>query len=503
MSFEKMNLIKPIQKALADEGYTVPTPIQKQAIPFLLERRDLLGCAQTGTGKTAAFAVPILQLLYNEKSSNKDHRAIHSLILTPTRELAIQIGESFTVYGKNTGLKNLVVFGGVPQKPQTDRLREGVDILIATPGRLLDLMNQRYISLQSIKLFVLDEADRMLDMGFIHDVKKVLAKLPVKRQSMFFSATMPPEIVKLAQTILTNPVKVEVTPENPTVDAIEQRIYNVAKKDKSALLLHLLQDTAIQSALVFTRTKYGADKVARFLCKNKIHAEAIHGDKGQNARQRALNNFKTRQIRVLVATDIAARGIDIDELSHVINFEIPNIPETYVHRIGRTGRAGLGGIALSFCDIEEKPYLKDINKLISKTIPVVEAHPYVLTEQLSENITPFIPNIKIKRRSSFSKSEHNSGPKKARSFNKAGSNSQQKEAKPYNRAESNSEPGKGKSSNRTEPNSEPKKVKSFNRTESSSEPKKERPFNRFDSRNDMPRSKKKWSGSAWSNTGRD
>lgn len=488
MSFEKMNLIKPIQKALADEGYTVPTPIQQQAIPVLLERRDLLGCAQTGTGKTAAFAVPILQILYNEKNNNKDHRIIHSLILTPTRELAIQIGESFTAYGRNTGLKNLVVFGGVPQKPQTDKLRDGIDILIATPGRLLDLINQRYISLQSIKLFVLDEADRMLDMGFIHDVKKVIAKLPVKRQSMFFSATMPPEIVKLAQTILTNPVKIEVTPESPTVDAIEQRIYNVAKKDKSALLFHLLQDPAIQSALVFTRTKYGADKVARFLCKNKIHAEAIHGDKGQNARQRALNNFKTKQIRVLVATDIAARGIDIDELSHVINFELPNIPETYVHRIGRTGRAGLGGVALSFCDIEEKPYLKDINKLISKTIPVVEDHPYVLAEQLSENITPFIPNIKIKRRSSFNKSEHNAGPKKEKSFN---------------RNDSKAAPKKDDSFNRSEHNSGPKKTKSFNKAESTSEPKKERSFNRFVSRNDVPKIKKKWSSSAWSNAGRD
>jgi len=392
MSFEKINLIKPIQKALADEGYITPTPIQKQAIPHILERRDLLGCAQTGTGKTAAFALPILQLLYNEKNSGRGDRTIHSLILTPTRELAIQIAESFSVYGKYTGLKNLVVFGGVPQKPQIDKLRTGIDILIATPGRLLDLINQKYINLQSIKFFVLDEADRMLDMGFINDVKKVIAKLPAKRQSLFFSATMPPEIVKLAQSILSNPVKVEVTPESPTVDAIEQRVYNVAKKDKKALLIHLLQNSAIHSALVFTRTKFGADNVARCLCRNKIHAESIHGDKGQNARQRALNNFKTNKIRVLVATDIAARGIDIDELSHVINFEIPNIPETYVHRIGRTGRAGLGGVALSLCDTEEKPYLRDINKLIAKTIPVIENHPYVLAEQISEN---FKKNINI------------------------------------------------------------------------------------------------------------
>ena len=485
MSFEKIDLIKPIQKALADEGYTVPTPIQKQAIPHLLAGRDLLGCAQTGTGKTAAFAVPILQILYNEKNSGKDHRNIHSLILTPTRELAIQIGESFSVYGKNTGLKNLVIFGGVPQKAQTDKLRSGVDILIATPGRLLDLMNQKYISLQNIKLFVLDEADRMLDMGFIHDVKKVIAKLPEKRQSMFFSATMPPEIVKLAQTILTNPVKVEVTPESPTVDAIEQRIYHVAKNDKKALLLHVLQNSAIQSALVFTRTKYGADNVARFLCKSKIHAEAIHGDKGQNARQRALSNFKTKQIRVLVATDIAARGIDIDELSHVINFEIPNIPETYVHRIGRTGRAGLGGVALSFCDTEEIPYLKDINKLISKTIPVVENHPYVLAEQVSESFKKIIPNVRPKRTRSFNRTDANPAPKKAGSFN---------------RADSGSETKKTRSFNRTDSNSEQKGTRSFNRADSNSEQKGTRSFNRTDSHSAKPKSKKRWVGVAWSNS---
>ncbi len=385
MSFEKINLIKPIQKALAEEGYTIPTPIQKQAIPIILERKDLLGCAQTGTGKTAAFAVPILQILYNEKISGNERRTIHSLILTPTRELAIQIGDSFSAYGKHTGLKNVVVFGGVPQKAQTDKLKAGVDILIATPGRLLDLMNQNYISLQHIKLFVLDEADRMLDMGFINDVKKIISKLPSKRQSLFFSATMPAEIVKLANTILHNPLKVEVTPESPTVEAIKQGIYYVAKVDKKALLIHLLKDPSIASALVFTRTKHGADNVAKVLNKAKIQAEAIHGDKAQNARQRALNNFKTKQTRVLVATDIAARGIDIDELSHVINFEIPNIPETYIHRIGRTGRAGLGGVALSLCDSEERAYLREINKLISKPIPVIENHPYVLTEWVWEN----------------------------------------------------------------------------------------------------------------------
>lgn len=385
MSFEKINLIKPIQKALAEEGYTIPTPIQKQAIPFILERRDLLGCAQTGTGKTAAFAVPILQILYNEKRADNSKRVIHSLIVTPTRELAIQIGDSFSAYGKHTGLKNVVVFGGVPQRAQTDKLKAGVDILIATPGRLLDLMNQNYISLQSVKLFVLDEADRMLDMGFINDVKKIIAKLPSKRQSLFFSATMPAEIVKLANTILVNPVKIEVTPESPTVEAIKQSIYYVAKSDKKALLIYLLKDTAIASALVFTRTKHGADNIVKVLNNAKIFSEAIHGNKAQNARQRALSNFKTKKTRVLVATDIAARGIDIDELSHVINFEIPNIPETYIHRIGRTGRAGLGGVALSLCDTEEKVYLKNINKLISRPIPVIENHPFILMESVREN----------------------------------------------------------------------------------------------------------------------
>ena len=377
MSFAKINLIKPIQKALSEEGYTVPTPIQKQAIPIILEKKDLLGCAQTGTGKTAAFAVPILQMLYNEKKVGYKKRTIRSLIVTPTRELAIQIGDSFSAYGKHTGLKNVVVFGGVRQKAQTDKLLAGVDILIATPGRLLDLMNQNYIILNHIELFVLDEADRMLDMGFINDVKKIISKLPSKRQSLFFSATMPPEIVKLARTILVKPIKIEVTPESPTVEAIKQSIYYVDKSDKKDLLIHLLKDPAIASALVFTRTKHGADKVVKFLNKVNILSQAIHGNKSQNARQRALNNFKTKQTRVLVATDIAARGIDIDELSHVINFEIPNIPETYVHRIGRTGRAGLGGVALSLCDREENAYLKEISKLISISIPVIEDHPYI------------------------------------------------------------------------------------------------------------------------------
>jgi ATP-dependent RNA helicase RhlE len=397
MSFEKLNLIKPIQKALATEGYTLPTPIQLQAIPVVLEGRDLLGCAQTGTGKTAAFAVPILQILYREKSNNVTKNNIHSLIITPTRELAVQIGESFSAYGRHTGLKTQVIFGGVPQKKQTDKLKYGVDILIATPGRLLDLINQNYISLKHIKIFVLDEADRMLDMGFIQDVRKIISKLPVKRQSLFFSATMPPEIVNLAGAILTNPVKIEVTPESPTVEAIKQAVYFVGKYDKRNLLLHLLKDKSIDSALIFTRTKYGADNVGRFLNNANIHSEVIHGDKAQNARQRALNNFKSKRTRVLVATDIAARGIDIDELSHVINYEMPNISETYIHRIGRTGRAGLGGTAISFCDAEEKTYLKDINKLIVKPIPVINDHPFVLVETESDKLQQVIKSLPSRR----------------------------------------------------------------------------------------------------------
>lgn len=384
MSFAKINLIKPIQQALAEEGYTIPTPIQQQAIPIILDGKDLIGCAQTGTGKTAAFAVPILQLLHNEKPVLYKRRTIRALIVTPTRELAIQIGDSFKAYGKHTGLRNAVVFGGVRQKSQTDKLMAGVDILIATPGRLLDLMNQNYILLNHIKLFVLDEADRMLDMGFINDVQKIIAKLPAKRQSLFFSATMPAEVVKLARTILYKPVKVEVTPESTTVEAIKQSLYYVSKADKKNLLIHLLKDAVITSALVFTRTKHGADIITKVLNKAGIFAEAIHGNKSQNARQRALSNFKEKKIRVLVATDIAARGIDIDELSHVINFEIPNIPETYVHRIGRTGRAGLGGTAISLCDSEEKTYLRDIIKLISIQIPVVENHPFVLNNSSVE-----------------------------------------------------------------------------------------------------------------------
>ena len=369
MTFEQLELIEPIQKALQQEGYTIPTPIQAEAIPYVLDGYDLLGCAQTGTGKTAAFSIPIIQNLYNERQNGKV-RGIKALILTPTRELAIQIGESFTAYGKYAGVKHTVIFGGVGQKPQTDALQRGVDVLIATPGRLLDLINQGFISLKYLDYFVLDEADRMLDMGFIHDIKRILPLLPKKRQSLFFSATMPPEIERLAGTILHDPQKVEVTPASSTVEKIDQSVYFVEKAEKVSLLTHLLKDSSLESVLVFTRTKHGADKVARVLAKANIGAEAIHGNKSQTARQRALTNFKDHTTRVLIATDIAARGIDVDHLSHVINYELPNVPETYVHRIGRTGRAGRSGVAYSFCDAEEVPYLKDIQKLIGKQIPV-------------------------------------------------------------------------------------------------------------------------------------
>lgn len=376
MTFENLDLIEPILKALQEEGYSSPTPIQEQSIPILLQGKDLLGCAQTGTGKTAAFSIPILQKLYKT-----DHRkGIKALILTPTRELAIQIGESFEAYGKYTGLKHAVIFGGVGQKPQTDALHNGVQILIATPGRLLDLISQGFVNLKSLDFFVLDEADRMLDMGFIHDIKRILKLLPARRQTLFFSATMPPEIETLANSMLTRPEKVEVTPVSSTVDTISQYVYFVEKKEKKDLLIQLLKDPSIESVLVFTRTKYGADKLARALTKTGTRAEAIHGNKSQNARQRALTDFKNHSLRVLIATDIAARGIDVDQLSHVINYELPNVPETYVHRIGRTGRAGHEGMAFSFCESEEMPYLKDIQKLIGKTIPVVKDHPFVTDE---------------------------------------------------------------------------------------------------------------------------
>jgi ATP-dependent RNA helicase RhlE len=376
MNFRDLRIIDPILKSLEAEGYTHPTPIQEQSIPILLRGKDLLGCAQTGTGKTAAFAIPILQHLYLDQRRNNRSRNISALIVTPTRELAIQIGESFATYGRFTRIKNTVIFGGVKQGKQVNALRNGVDVLIATPGRLLDLINQGIITLKDIEYFVLDEADHMLDMGFIHDIRKIIAKLPTQRQSLFFSATMPPDIIKLSGKILGNPEKVSVKPQQATAEKVEQAVYFVAKKDKTKLLIHLLKENAEGSTLVFSRTKHGSDKIVKLLKRSDIKAEAIHGNKSQGARQRALSNFKNGETKVLVATDIAARGIDVEELAVVINYNLPNVPETYVHRIGRTGRAKASGIALSFCDMEERPLLRDIQKLINQQIPVVTEHPF-------------------------------------------------------------------------------------------------------------------------------
>jgi len=377
MTFKDLNLIAPILNAVSAEGYETPTPIQQQAIPFILSGRDILGCAQTGTGKTAAFALPILQLLSSKVPAK---RKIRTLILTPTRELAIQIGENFDAYGKQLKLRHTTIFGGVPQGRQVTILRNGVDILIATPGRLIDLMNQGIADISGIEIFVLDEADRMLDMGFIHDVKRVVAKLPVKRQTLFFSATMPGSIMKLANSILHNPAEVTVTPVSSTVKTIKQSVYFVEKKNKTDLLVHILKKDTISRSLVFTRTKHGADKLVKQLGRTGINAAAIHGNKSQNARQKALSDFRNDLVKVLVATDIAARGIDIDELPHVVNYELPEVPETYVHRIGRTGRAGLAGTAISFCDAEEMTDLKGIQKLIGFTVPVTSQHPYAVSK---------------------------------------------------------------------------------------------------------------------------
>jgi len=378
MTFKALGIIDPILKALDDIGYKTPTPIQEQSIPILLNNKDLLGCAQTGTGKTAAFAIPIIQQLYlNKKQSQGGARKIRALVVSPTRELAIQIADSFTEYSQFTGIRNTVIYGGVKQNAQVSALKRGVDVLVATPGRLLDLMQQGYISLRNVEFSVLDEADHMLDMGFIHDIKKIIAKLPPKRQSLFFSATMPPEIVKLSKSILGNPEKVTIKPQQATAERVEQALYYVNRKQKIKLLIHLLQSEGAKSTLVFSRTKHGANKIVRLLGKADIAAEAIHGNKSQAARQRALANFKNGDTTVLVATDIAARGIDVDELALVVNYDLPNIPETYVHRIGRTGRASASGIAISFCDFEEKPFVKSIQKLIRQEIPVVEEHPYV------------------------------------------------------------------------------------------------------------------------------
>ena len=375
--FGALGLNDELLRAIDDVGYEVPTPIQVQAIPEALTGRDVLGCAQTGTGKTASFALPILQRLSaNGGASRRGYRPIRALILAPTRELAIQIDDSFSDYGKYSALRNTVIYGGVGQNPQVDALRRGVDILTATPGRLLDLIGQGYVKLDQVEAFVLDEVDRMMDMGFIHDVRRVIKLVPQKRQTLLFSATMPDAIVKLSSTILYNPLRVTVTPEKPAVEAIEQAVYFVGKKQKQGLLEHVLADRDVTRALVFTRTKHGANKVVKKLIQAGISAAPIHGNKSQTARQRSLQSFRAGTTRVLVATDVVARGIDVEEISHVIQFDLPNISEDYVHRIGRTGRAGAGGIALSFCDDDERPFLKDIEKLLRRRIPVVTDHPY-------------------------------------------------------------------------------------------------------------------------------
>jgi len=377
MKFEDLKLIEPLLKAVKEKGYTHPTPIQEQSIPILLQKKDLLGCAQTGTGKTAAFSIPILQHLFLEKEKNKNSKSIKVLVVTPTRELAIQIADSFTAYGKFTGLKNTVVFGGVKQFRQEQALRKKPEILVATPGRLLDLMQQGFISLKDLEFFVLDEADQMLDMGFIHDIKKIIAKLPSHRQSLFFSATMPKSIRDLSHKILKSPETVTIAPEQATAEKVEQAVYMVSQKDKPKLLLNIIESAPVKSILVFSRTKHGANKVVKFLETKGITAAAIHGNKSQPAREKALEGFKNGNLKALVATDIAARGIDVSALELVINYDLPNISETYIHRIGRTGRAKASGMALSFCDAEERFFLKDIQKLINQKIKVIENHPFV------------------------------------------------------------------------------------------------------------------------------
>ena len=377
MRFEDLNLHHSLLKAIKDQNYTQPTAIQKKAIPLVLKRNDVLGSAQTGTGKTAAFALPILHHLISEEKNKK----IRALVVTPTRELAIQIGENFTLYSKYNSIRNTVIFGGVKQGSQTDKLTKGVEILIATPGRLLDLMEQGFISLKDIGYFVLDEADRMLDMGFIHDIRKILNQLPKERQSLFFSATMPRNIIGLSSQILKHPKRISVNPVSSTAETIKQYIYYTNKSDKKDLLLYILKDQSINQLLLFSRTKHGADRIVRNLRKKNIQASAIHGDKSQNQRQKALKSFKDSQIRVLVATDIAARGIDIDKLSFVLNYDMPNESETYVHRIGRCGRAGEEGVAISICEPEENIYAKNIEKLIQQEIEPVQGHPFPQTEK--------------------------------------------------------------------------------------------------------------------------
>jgi ATP-dependent RNA helicase RhlE len=413
MLFEELSLSKSIQRAVFEEGYTSPTPIQEKAIPFILAGKDLVGCAQTGTGKTAAFAIPIIHNLHRMIGSSKKTKEIRCLVVTPTRELAVQIGESFDTYGKYTNIRQLTVFGGVSQVPQVDQLKKGIDILIATPGRLLDLHKQGFIDFDSLHYLVLDESDLMLDMGFINDVRKIVKLVPTNRQTLLFSATMPMAIRELADTFLNKPEYVSVTPVSSTAEIIEQQIYFVDKTDKRALLYHLIRNENLSNVLVFVRTKHGADNVVKALKKHGVNAEAIHGDKSQTARQRVLDHFKNKEISVLVATDIAARGIDIESLPYVINFDLPNIPETYVHRIGRTGRAGNGGISISFCSKDEEPYWKDIQKLIKVNVKTIKDHPFPWKDaEPNQEAKPDLRNKKKPEGSNSRKSEASKKNKK-------------------------------------------------------------------------------------------
>jgi ATP-dependent RNA helicase RhlE len=411
MLFEDLSLSKSIQKAVYEMGYLEPTPIQEQSIPAILKGHDLIGCAQTGTGKTAAFAIPIIHQLHRIVGSSKKSKQIRCLVVTPTRELAVQIGQNFDQYGKYTNLTSLTIFGGVSQVPQVDMLRSGIDILVATPGRLLDLNKQGYIDLDHLHCLVLDEADQMLDMGFVNDVKKIVKLTPDNRQTLLFSATMPMAIRELSEMFLKDPISVTVSPVSSTAENVEQRVYFVDKSEKRNLLHHLITKENLSDVLVFSRTKHGADNVVKSLRNKGVAAEAIHGDKSQNARQRVLDAFKAKEVGVLVATDIAARGIDIDQLPFVINFDLPNVPETYVHRIGRTGRAGNGGIAISFCGKDEAPYWKDIQKLIKVDVTVVKDHPYAWKEGSPDENTP-------KQNSNRSKEANNSRKSTASKQNK-------------------------------------------------------------------------------------
>mgnify|MGYP000421577935 CR=1 FL=1 len=413
MTFNDLNLIKPIQEALADINYTAPTPIQEKAIPLIIEGHDLVASAQTGTGKTGAFAIPIIHAIHPIVGSPKKRKSIRTVVVTPTRELAIQIAENFELYAKYTGIKTLVIFGGVSQVPQVNELKRGVDVLIATPGRLLDLNNQGYINLDQMHQLVLDEADQMLDMGFIHDVKKIVKLTPENRQTLLFSATMPLAIRELADTFLTKPKYVAVTPVSSTAEKIKQSVYFVEKSDKRKLLYHIIRNQELKNVLVFSRTKHGADNIVKALKKNNVEAAAIHGDKSQNARVRVLDGFKNNTINVLVATDIAARGIDIDDLPYVINFDLPNVPETYVHRIGRTGRAGKEGSSISFCSKDEAPYLKDIEKLIRLKIKEVKDHPYPWKQESTDG-EPVKKDLRNKKKETNSRKSENSKKNKKR-----------------------------------------------------------------------------------------